>query len=172
VVIVLMGPAGAGKTTVGTALAATLGWPFVDADDFHSTENRLRLARGEALTDAERAPWLASLHAEIEQRLARGEPMVLACSALKRSYRDALAPRELRERRQVRFVNLHVSPRRLDERLHARAGHFAPAELLASQLATLEEPAPDEGILTLDGEQSVPALVERIQHALDLVIDR
>lgn len=161
-----MGPAGAGKTTVGTALAAALGWPFVDGDDFHSSENRMRLSRGEALTDAERAPWLATLRGMIERAVEHGDSIVLACSALKRSYREALVPRGAREAGQVRFVYLDVSPDGLRARLRSRVGHFAPPVLLGSQLQTLEEPGPDEGVLTLEGEQPVAELVGRIRRAL------
>jgi len=167
VVIVLIGPAGAGKTTVGIALATLLGWRFVDADDYHSAENRVRLGRGEALTDAERAPWLASLRDVIEGAVEHEQPMVLACSALKRSYREALLPRAARAAGRVHFVYLKASRESLDKRLHARAGHFAPPALLESQLDTLEEPAPDEGVLTLDGERPVAGLVTRIRRVLD-----
>ena len=166
-VIVLIGPAGAGKTTVGTALADALGWRFVDADDYHSAENRARLGRGEALTDAQRAPWLASLRDVIEGAIEHEEPMVLACSALKRSYREALLPQSAHSAGQVHFVYLKASPERLDMRLRTRAGHFAPPALLESQLDTLEEPAPDEGVLTLDGERPVAELVTQIRRMLD-----
>jgi gluconokinase len=166
VVIVLMGPAGAGKTTVGTALAAALGWPFVDADDFHSTHNRARLSRGEALTDAERAPWLASLHEVIERAVECGESMVLACSALKRSYREALLPSSERDAEQVRPVYLKVSREHLDTRLRSRVGHFAPRKLLEGQLASLEAPEPNEGVLALDGERPVAELVAQIRRTV------
>lgn len=164
-VIILIGPAGAGKTTVGTALADALGWRFVDADDLHSPGNRARLARGEALSDAERAPWLASLRKEIERAVEDGESLVLACSALKRSYREALLPRSGRAVGRVRFVYLKSTRERLDRRLHSRVGHFVPPELLESQLATLEEPVPDEGVFTVDGERPVEETVGQIRRA-------
>lgn len=166
-VIVLIGPAGAGKTTVGIALADALGWRFMDADDFHSSGNRVRLSRGESLTDVDRQPWLASLRDEIEHAIEGGESLVLACSALKQSYREALLPRSKHAARQVRFVYLRASPERLDTRLKSRVGHFAPPELLASQLATLEEPGPGEGVLTVEGERPVAELVAQIRRALD-----
>lgn len=165
-VIVLIGPAGAGKTSVGTALAESLGWRFVDADDFHSPEIRARLARGDALSDADRAPWLASLRDEIERTSENHESLVLACSALRQSYREALLPRSGGAAEQVRFVYLKSSVARLDTRLRTRAGHFAPPELLASQLSTLEEPGPGEGVLTVDGERPIAELVAEIRRAI------
>lgn len=158
-----MGPAGAGKSTVGHALASELGWRFIDADAFHSAANRARLARGEALSDADRAPWLAALHREIASALAREQPTVLACSALRRAYRETLLAEGAR--RSVCLVYLRVSADELAHRLRSRVGHFAPVELLSSQLATLEEPSSDEGALTLDGEQPMEALVRQIRHA-------
>ena len=163
-VIVLMGPAGAGKSTVGRSLAESLGWRFTDGDAFHSAANRALLARGEALSDADRAPWLTALRQEIATAIAREERMVLACSALRRVYREALLPPG-GARRRVCVVYLRVSAAELAHRLRSRVGHLAPVELLDSQLATLEEPAPDEGVLTLDGERPVRALVEQIRRS-------
>ena len=163
-VIVLMGPAGAGKSSVGRSLADSLGWRFTDADAFHSPVNLERLARGEALLDADRAPWLAALGREIATAIAREQPMVLACSALRRVYRQAILPAEGAGQR-VRVVYLRVSAAELARRLQSRVGHFAPVELLQSQLETLEEPVPDEGVLTLDGEQSVQDLVQQIRRS-------
>src|SRR5688572_6177196 len=133
-VIILMGPAGAGKSTVGARLANSLSWSFADADAFHSATNLARFARGEGLTDEDRAPWLARLAAEIETALSRGTPMVLACSALRRAYRQALLPTTAAEG-AVQFVYLRVQPAMLAERLSARKGHVAGPALLPSQLA-------------------------------------
>src|SRR5689334_8925091 len=147
-VVVIMGVAGAGKTTVGRALAESLGWPFHDADDFHSEESVARMRLGLPLDDALRAPWLASLRALVTRTLARGGSAVLACSALRHAYREALVP-EGAPRGAVRFVHLRVHERVLAARLDARVGHFAPTTLLASQLATLEEPDGSEPALVL-----------------------
>jgi carbohydrate kinase (thermoresistant glucokinase family) len=162
-VIVLIGPAGAGKSTVGRSLGDALGWRFVDADAFHSPENRERIARGEALSDADRAPWIAALRREIEVAFAREEPMVLACSALRRAYREALLPEGVRQHACI--VYLRVSAAELAERLRTRVGHFAPVDLLDSQLETLEEPDPDEGVITLYGELPVRELVRQIRRS-------
>jgi len=132
-----MGVAGVGKTTVGALLAQKLGWQFVDADDFHPPENIEKISRGIPLSDSDREPWLAAMRNAILQWNAAGENVVLACSALKRSYRD-----ELRAG-LVRFVFLKGDYALLLERLHLRHGHFADEKILASQLSTLEEPEDD-----------------------------
>lgn len=133
-ILILMGVVGAGKTTIGTLLAQKLGWHFADADDFHSDANKAKIARGIALTDADRAPWLAALRKAIEDWNAKGENVVLACSALKRSYRDELQTGE------VRFIYLKGDYDLISKRLHSRHGHFATESILKSQLADLEEP--------------------------------
>jgi len=158
-----MGPAGAGKSTVGAYLATALGWRFTDADDFHSAASLARFARGEGLSDDDRAPWLGRLAAEIETALVRGTPMVLACSALRHAYRRALLPTTAAEG-DVQFVYLRVQPATLAARLAARMGHVAGPALLPSQLALLEEPSLFEGVITLDGEQPVEDLVGQIRH--------
>jgi gluconokinase len=138
-VIVVMGVSGAGKTEIGVALADALQWTFYDADTYHSQTSIEKMHRGEGLTDEDRAPWLARLHALIADVIAANRCCVLACSALKERYRDALRP-DIAEPGDIRFVYLDVPRDVLEERLRTRSGHFAPPELLASQLATLEKP--------------------------------
>jgi gluconokinase len=158
-VLIVMGVAGSGKTTVGVLLAQKLGWQFADADDFHSAENKEKIRQGIALTDADRAPWLAAMRSAIVQWNAAGENVVLACSALKRSYRD-----ELRTRR-VRFVYLKGDSVLLQDRLRSRHGHFADEKILASQLATLEEPGSDES-----GDSEPSTITVSIDHRPDEIV--
>jgi gluconokinase len=162
-IIVLMGPAGAGKTTVGILLAESLGWRFLDADDFHSPANIDRMRRGIALTDADREPWLAAIRAALAQSLATNMRVVLACSALKEQYRRALVPAG--EESRVRFVYLNADPHVLRERLAHREGHYAGPQLLASQLETLEEP---KDALWVDASRTPMEIVARIREALTL----
>jgi len=143
--VVVMGVSGSGKTTVGQALAERLGWAFVDADDLHPPENRAKMASGEGLTDADRGPWLDRVRATIEAHIAAGEPVVVACSALKRAYRERVGSGEP----DVAFVWLDVTEAVLRERLAERDGHFAGADLLPSQLEAFEPPAPHEAARVL-----------------------
>ena len=162
-IIVLMGPAGAGKTTIGLLLAQSLGWRFLDADDFHSPENIARMRQGIALTDADRAPWLASIRDALEQVYRAHSTAVLACSALKEEYRAALTPDDAQG--ILRFVYLRASPKVLEDRLAHRVGHYAGPELLQSQLATLEEP-PDA--LWVDASREPAEIVREIRDKLSL----
>jgi gluconokinase len=165
-VIVVMGVAGAGKTTVGRALADALGRAFHDADDFHPAENVARMRAGIALTDDDRAPWLAALRAMLSRALAEHAPTVLACSALRQAYRDALVPPGA-PAHAVRFVHLDVDPALAAGRLAARAGHFMPPSLLASQFATLEAPAPAApDAMRVDAARPVDAIVAEVRRAL------
>jgi gluconokinase len=161
-VIVVMGVSGAGKTEVGRALAAALHWTFHDADEYHSEANIAKMHRGEGLTDADRAPWLAKLHALVADAIASKKSCVLACSALKESYRDELRP-ENASSGDVRFVYLDVPREVLEERLRHRHGHFAPPALLGSQLATLEKP---HDAVWVDGTCSPAEIVEVVRHRL------
>jgi gluconokinase len=144
--IVVMGVAGSGKSTLAQTIGARLGWPCVDADDFHSPANVAKMRAGTPLTDADRLPWLRSISDWIS---AAETDVVLTCSALRRSYRDVLREADAR----VRFVHLHGSRELLAKRMGARQGHFMPLTLLDSQLATLEELQPDEDgtVVSIDG---------------------
>ncbi len=158
--IVVMGVAGSGKTTIGQLLAARLGWPFYDADDYHPPANVAKMARGIPLDDADRTGWLAALAGLIGGGLARGENGVLACSALKRDYRAVLRVDE----RRVRFVYLRGDYDAIQARLLAREDHFMPAVLLRSQFDALEEP--DDAIIVdvaLEPVQIVAAIIEQLQ---------
>lgn len=135
-IVIVMGVVGSGKTTVGRLLAEQLGWRFADADDFHPPSNVEKIRQGIALNDADRAPWLQRLHAQIARWIEEGQSAVLACSALKRSYRQ-----ELEAGSEVRFVYLKGSAALIAQRLRSRQGHFANEAILASQFADLEEPA-------------------------------
>ena len=134
-IVVLMGVSGAGKTTVGRLLASRLGWAFVDGDDLHPPANVEKMRSGVPLDDADRWPWLDALREIVRQHLSRGEPLVLACSALRRSYQE-----HLRLDRRVRLVHLRATFELIRQRLRARRGHFMKEDLLASQFAELEEP--------------------------------
>ena len=135
-IVIVMGVSGAGKSTLGRALAAALGCAFVDADDHHSAANIAKMRRGEPLTDADRGPWLDRLYGLLREQDAAGKDAVLACSALKGSYRTRLAA----GLRDVRMVLLVGAPAQLQERLAARRDHFMPPVLLESQIATLSVP--------------------------------
>jgi gluconokinase len=168
-VIVLTGPAGVGKTTVGILLAEALGWDFLDADDFHTPENIARMEAGQPLGDADRLPWLAALAERIERALADGRRVVIACSALKRRYRRMLTPADRALADRVRFVALWAHPQVLAARLAERTGHFFSPALLASQLAAVEGPGEsDPPLLAIDADAAPAELVRRIREALDL----
>ena len=139
-IVVVAGVSGSGKTTVGTLLAARLGWTFADGDGFHPAANVARMRAGLPLTDADREPWLAAITAWMDQQTAAGRSAVIACSALRRAYRARL----LGGLPAARMVFLLISRDEGETRLAARAGHFFPAALLDSQLETLEPPQPDE----------------------------
>lgn len=161
-VLVVMGVSGSGKSTVGARLAQHLGWPFADGDDFHSTAHIEKMRSGHALDDADRQPWLALLRQWIDARLDEGRGGVIVCSALKRSYRDALRG----GRAVVRIVYLEGSRELIANRLAARRGHFMAASLLDTQFAALQQPTRDEGVLVVDIEPSADTLVARIVAAL------
>ena len=154
--IVVMGVCGSGKTVVGEHLARALGACFIEGDDFHPPANVERMAAGIALADADRQGWLEALADELARAQAAGQRAVLACSALKRRYREVLrggAP-------GLRLVHLAGASEMLARRMAARQGHYMPASLLESQLATLEAPGTDERAITLDAGASLESLVQ------------
>lgn len=159
-IVIVMGVVGSGKTTVGQSLARALGWEFADADDFHPPANVEKIRCGHPLTDADRAPWLERLRAAIAQWIVEKRNVVLACSALKKSYR-----RILETGPEVRFVYLKGGAALIAERLRSRHGHFADEKILASQLADLEEP---EGALTVDISSPPAQIVDAIRKGFGL----
>ena len=158
--VVITGVAGSGKTTVGKLLAHDLGWPFHEGDDYHPAANVEKLRRGEALTDTDRQPWLDALREVIQSAVENGEQAVLACSALKRRYRE-----HLRVNEQVVFVHLAATPELIEHRLQQRKGHFMNPSLLKSQFATLET-AQDE--LSLDASLPPAVLVRQLRNSLHI----
>jgi gluconokinase len=156
-VILVMGVAGSGKTTIGKNLADELGWAFIDADDVHPPANIAKMAAGQPLNDDDRAPWLAALRERIEERLTRGQNAIVTCSALKERYRKIIVT----DPQQVKIVHLHGSPDLLRSRISGRSGHFMSPAMLDSQLAALEPP---ETALHLDIAQTPGELVARIRQ--------
>lgn len=142
-VVVIIGPMGCGKTTIGQVLATRLSWQFYDADDFHPEANKKKMAQGVPLEDSDREPWLNILHQIIQEHLADGRSMILACSALKKNYRRMLGI----DQQQVFSIFLKGSYSLLEQRIAGRSHQFMAKDLLQSQLDTLEEP--DSG-LTVD----------------------
>jgi gluconokinase len=163
-IVVVMGVSGSGKTTLAQGIAGRLGWPFQEGDDLHPAANVDKMARGEALTDGDRRPWLEAVGAWMDEQGAAGASAVLTCSALRRSYRDLLR----RGRPEVRFAHVTVDPDLLRRRLETRRGHYMPPSLLPSQLATLEPLAADEPGVTLSGDGAPDAVVEEAVRLLGL----
>ncbi len=161
-ILVLMGVSGSGKTKVGKALAADLGWPFLDGDDFHPASNVAKMAAGTPLTDGDRWPWLDRLAAEMRAILERGEHAVLACSALRQAYRDRLAS-AARAPGEVRFVYLKGDYAAILPRVSRRTHRYMPATLLDSQFATLEEP---RDAIVVDVEAPIPDKIAQIRSAI------
>jgi gluconokinase len=152
-ILIVAGVSGSGKTTVGALLAGRLGWRFADADAFHPAANIAKMRAGIPLTDADRGPWLQAITAWMDERIARDEPAVITCSALKRAYRDAL----LGGRPQAQMIFLSVDREEAARRLAARHGHFFPAGLLSSQFDALEPPQPGEARVTVMPSSHDPA---------------
>jgi gluconokinase len=158
-VLIVMGVAGCGKSSVARAVAARLGFELIEGDDLHPPGNLRKMREAVALTDEDRGPWLEAIARAVDSIRARGGSAVVTCSALRQSYRDRLA------RPDVQFVYLRVGFEVAQQRLHSRPGHFFAPALLQSQFDTLEEPC---DALTVDGERSVEQIadeiVERVRH--------
>jgi gluconokinase/shikimate kinase len=161
-VLVFMGPAGTGKSTVAGMLAGRLGWDFQEGDDLHPAANVAKMAAGHALTDDDRWPWLDRVAAWIDSEIAAGRPGIITCSALKRSYRDVL------RRDDVTFVLLLGDPVLVRERLLRRQGHFMPPALLTSQFDTLEIPDADERAIHVDLDLTPQEQVDEVVARLHL----
>jgi gluconokinase len=159
-IVIVMGVVGAGKTTVGRLLATQSGWEFADADDFHPVANVEKIRHGIALSDDDRRPWLERLRVAIADWIADKRNVVLACSALKRSYRQ-----ELQVGPEVRFVYLKGGADLIAQRLRSRQGHFANEQILASQFADLEEP---EEAVTVEIGTTPQRIVDEIRDKLGL----
>lgn len=157
-VLVMMGVSGSGKTTIASGVAQRLGWTLLEGDQFHPPANVAKMAAGHPLTDADRWPWLHALADAIDALRAKGQSAVVACSALKRAYRDILVG----DRPDVRLVYLQGSRALIGQRLAARKGHYMPASLLDSQFATLEEPGPEEHALVDSVDAAPEAIIEAI----------
>ena len=162
-IVIVFGVSGAGKTTIGKLLAKRLGWRFLEADDFHPRGNIEKMHNGLPLTDEDRWSWLKLLREQIERSLAAKENAVLACSALKRKYRE-----RLRVSDNVKFVLLRGDYALVEKQLHSRRGHFMNSDLLRSQFADLEEPKLDEDVLTIELGRTPQELVEDIKKKLRL----
>jgi gluconokinase len=162
--LIVMGVAGSGKSTIGEALAARLGWAFEDGDRFHPASNVAKMSAGHPLTDEDRWPWLQAIADEIDRVCEAGEHAVVACSALRRVYRDIL----VHGRNDIRIVYLDGTQQLIRDRLGRRKGHFMPPGLLESQFKTLEPPAEDEHPLTVSIDASVAEIVDDIVRQLRL----
>lgn len=162
-VIITTGVAGSGKTTIGRLLADNLGLDFYDADDFHPPANVAKMRSGTALTDADREPWLQALSSLIEKSIVDGRSIVLACSALKASYRERLRAAARPDPEAAQLVYLRITPSTAAERLNERQGHFMPATLIESQFETLEEPT---GAIVVDATMTPAEIVAAIRRAL------
>jgi len=160
--LIVMGVSGSGKTTIAEALAKRLKWPFKDGDAFHPPSNVEKMRNGQPLTDEDRWPWLRAIAAEIDRTGGASGHIVIACSALKRAYRDIL----IGGRTGVRLIYLKGTRELIGERLGARRGHFMPPKLLDSQFATLEEPDGDENAVVVDVAPAVETIVDDIVRQL------
>ena len=162
--LIVMGVSGSGKSTIGERLAERLAWRYEDGDRFHPASNVAKMSAGHPLTDEDRWPWLQAIADEIDRVCKAGEHAVIACSALKRAYRDVLVHR----RSDVRVVFLNGTQELIASRLAQRKGHFMPPGLLASQFSTLEPPDGSENPITVSIDTSVEAIIDDIVRQLNL----
>ena len=162
--LIVMGVSGSGKSTIADQLAQRIGWTFEDGDRFHPASNVAKMKAGHPLTDEDRWPWLRAIAAEIDRVCRDGEHAVIACSALKRAYRDVL----VHGRNDVRIVYLDGTQALIADRLAKRKGHFMPPDLLPSQFRTLEPPGSDEDPVTVSIDASVEIIVDDIVHQLGI----
>jgi gluconokinase len=162
--LVVMGVSGSGKSTIADQLAKRIGWSYEDGDRFHPASNVAKMHAGHPLTDEDRWPWLRAIAAEIDRVCRAGEHAVIACSALKRVYRDIL----VHGRNDVRIVYLDGTQQLIADRLAKRKGHFMPPDLLPSQFRTLEPPGSDEDPVTVSIDASVETIVDDIVHQLGI----
>jgi len=160
--IIVMGVSGSGKSTIGALLAEALGWPFADADGFHPPENVAKMAAGQPLTDEDRWPWLDAIAAHIGASRRARQPVVVACSALRRAYRERLRAGH----GDLIFLHLAGAPEVIATRQAARQGHFMPPSLMASQYATLEDPAEEADAVTVSVQASPHEVVGNILSTL------
>jgi gluconokinase len=166
--LVVMGVSGSGKSTIADKLAERIGWKYEDGDRFHPPSNVAKMHAGHPLTDEDRWPWLKAIAAEIDRACGAGEHVVIACSALKRAYRDIL----VHGRDDVRIVYLDGTKALIAERLARRKDHFMPADLLDSQFTTLEPPQADENAVRVSIDAPVETIVEEIVRQLELAPPR
>jgi carbohydrate kinase (thermoresistant glucokinase family) len=160
--LVIMGVSGSGKSTIGEALAARLGWLYEDGDKFHPPANVAKMSAGHPLSDEDRWPWLRAIAVEIDRVCSIGSHVVMACSALRRAYRDVL----VHGRGDIRIIYLDGTEALIANRLSLRRGHFMPPGLLASQFATLEPPTADERPVTVSIDAPVDKIVDDIVDQL------
>ncbi|XP_073934625.1 probable gluconokinase [Castor canadensis] len=180
-VLLVMGGSGSGKSTVGAQLASELGWKFYDADDYHPEENRRKMGKGIPLNDQDRIPWLCNLHDILLRDVSSGQHVVLACSALKKTYRDILlrgkdsaplchgeAGKEELAEMPLLVIHLSGSFEVISGRLLQRKGHFMPPELLQSQFDTLEPPSAPENFIQISVDKKLPEIVATVMETLQM----
>lgn len=166
--IVLIGVSGSGKSTVGRRLAAALGAPFLEGDDYHAAANVAKMRSGTPLSDADRRPWLEALGRAIADHVGEGRTVVVACSALRQAYRQKL---ETAAQRRLTFIHLTIDPKILEARMNARPQHFMPTALLDSQIATLEPLRPEEAGTEIAETGTAQQTVDAVREWLRLRAD-